>query len=188
MAAPKHYACTAWHMEYREGTSNKFYEVFVAENGLCVLRWGRIGAIGQHSVTRYSTYDEARDQGLKQVFAKKSKGYNQTYGDAQFMASIEALNNAQRDNPSYLVGELQESLRRGQFDGAKQAVLKQYADFAEKVKDLMVRAETGDIHDSMEEYQQLEGVMTEINEKHAEVTAAMTLAQQTLFQKLMTSA
>lgn len=186
MAAPKHYAVNAWHMEFTEGTSNKFYQVFVSESGLTVLRWGRIGAAGQHSVARYDTYDEARDQGLKQVYAKKSKGYVQKYGDRQFMATVEALNYAQRDNPTMLASEFHTSLDDGAFEGAKITVIRQYRDFAETVKDLMDRAgSTTDFGASMDEYQQLEKVWEEITDVHAEVSAAMSIAQATLFQKLM---
>lgn len=185
MAAPKHYACTAWYMEYREGTSDKFYEVIISENGVCMLRWGRRGAIGQSSVNRYSSYDEARDQGLKQVFAKKSKGYVQKYGDQKFMASTNALDYALQGNPALLTGEFADSLRNGQFDGAKEAVLKHYADFAEQVKALMDRAATGNTEMTMNEYEQLERVWAELDDKHAEVSAAMSIAKATLMQKLM---
>jgi predicted DNA-binding WGR domain protein len=185
MAAPKKYAATAWYMEYREGTSDKFYEVIITESGVCMLRWGRRGSTGQNSVNRYASYDEARDQGLKQVFAKKSKGYVQSYGDFKFMATTEAIDYALRGNPTQLHAEFWDALSSGQFDGAKETVLKHYADFSESVKILMERAASGDTATTMDEYEQLERVWEEINDKHAEVSAAMSIAKMTLMQKLM---
>lgn len=185
MARTTHYPATAWRMEYREGASDKFYEVIITESGVCMLRWGRRGAVGQHAVNRYASYDEARDQGLKQVFAKKSKGYVQKYGDFKFMATVEAIHYALQGNPATLVSEFSQALKNGQFSGAKDAVLKHYADFSESVKSLMDRAATGDTETTMNEYEQLEKVWEEINDKHAEVSAAMSIAKMTLMQKLM---
>lgn len=182
---PTHYSCTGWYMEYSEGTSNKFYQVFVSETGVCVLRWGRIGSAGQDSTTRYASYDEARDQGLKQVFAKKSKGYVQKYGDFTFMASTEALEYALQGSPSRLASEWTEALEKGEWDGAKTTVLKHYADFSERVKLLMDRSATSDFDTTMDEYTALEEVWAEIDDKHGEVVAAMSLAKMTLMQRLM---
>jgi predicted DNA-binding WGR domain protein len=182
---PTHYTCTGWYMEYVEGTSAKFYQVIISETGICVLRWGRIGAAGTPAVTRYSTYDEARDQGLKQVFAKKAKGYVQKYGDFNFVASVEALDHAMNDHTAPLVREWTEALEKGEWDGAKQTVLKQYAEFSERVKLLMDRAGGGDFDATMDEYTALEEVWSEINDKHGEVEAAMSLAKMTLMQRLM---
>lgn len=179
------YAVTVWYMEYQQGGSDKFYQVFVSESGVCVLRWGRRGAVGQHSVTAFASYDEARDVGLRQVYAKKSKGYVQKYGDMKFMASKDALDYAQNGNPQPLAAEFAKSLESGQFDGAKEAVLKHYTDFAEQAKALMDRAASADLDTVMNEYDQLEQVWAEINDKHAEVEIAMSVAKQTMMQKLM---
>ncbi len=186
-AAPTEYATDCWYMEYVEGTSSKFYEVMIVESGVCVLRWGRIGSAGQSSVTAYPTYDEARDQGLKQVFAKKSKGYVTKY-EATFMASTNSISRARNVSPVDMHHEFITSMRDGAFNAAKSTVLKHYAEFAEQVKTLMDRAATGDFAQTMEEYEQVEKVWAEINDKHAEVSAAMSIAKATLMQKLMSGA
>lgn len=178
----KNYAVTVWYLEYQEGNSDKFYQVFISESGVCVLRWGRRGTAGQHSTTRFSTYDEARDVGLRQVYAKKSKGYVEKYGDHKFMATKAALD---REDPSMLDREFWASLEAGQFDGAKEAVLKHYDDFSEQAKRLMERAATMDLDSVLAEYEQLEKVWEEINDQHAEVTVAMSMTKATLMQKLM---
>jgi len=182
---PKEYAVDVWYMEYRSGTSDKFYQVFVSESGLTVLRWGRRGSAGQHSESRYASYDDARDNGLKQVFAKKSKGYTQQYPDSKFMASSDALDRAQGGNPTALVQEWNDALRNNQFEGAKQTVLKHYSDFSERVQTLLHQAEYADFGTLSDEFTAIEEVWEEINDKHAEVNAAMDLTRQTLFQKMM---
>lgn len=183
----KTYPTHCWYLEYRDGSSDKFYQVFVTETGVCVLRWGRRGAAGQNSVTAYASYDEARDQGLKQVFAKKSKGYVSKYDGHVYMATEEAIARARRSDISALDEEFHASLQAGQFDGAKTTVLKHYDEFSEKVKVLMDRAgsDSSRFDEVMGEYQELEKVWEEINDRHAEVSAAMSIANATLFQKLM---
>lgn len=186
MAKQHKIAVNVWYLEYREGGSDKFYQVFIAEQGLCVLRWGRRGSAGQCSVTRYRSYDEAHDQGLKQVFAKKSKGYRQVYGDMKFMALADTLDYTQMSSDtSKLLGELNAAREGGEFGGAKEAVLKHYADFAEQAKSLVERAGTQDFETVHGQYEELKAVWEEINDRHAEVSAAMGIAEQTLMQKLM---
>lgn len=182
---PQQYAVDVWYMEYRSGTSDKFYQVFVSEKGLTVLRWGRRGTSGQSSVAAYRTYDEARDHGLKQVFAKKSKGYSQQGTEQKFMVDEEVLRYAQNGNPNYLVNAWQEAMRKGQFEGAKQTVLKHYADFSDRVQGLLARAENASFDDLTNEFEAIEQVWDEISDKHAEVSAAMSLVKSTLFQKMM---
>ena len=187
--APKkitEYSVTSWYMEYREGSSDKFYHVFVSETGVCLLRWGRRGTAGQNSCTRYSTLDEARTQGLKQVYAKQSKGYVQKH-EFSFLAHIDHLDAAQRGNPAYLVSAWKIALQEGEFTTAKTAVLRHYAEFAERVNMLLNDAGSADMGDSMEEFNELEKVWEEINDKHGEVAAAFDLTRMTLMQKLISS-
>jgi predicted DNA-binding WGR domain protein len=181
------YAVDVWTLEYRSGSSDKFYQVFVSETGLCVLRWGRRGTSGQSSTTAYSSYDAARDQGLKQVFAKKSKGYSARYPDQKYLVSQDALNYAKNGQVSVLVREWELALREGTFEGAKQTVLKHYADFAERVQTLLHRASNEDFETLSQEFEGIEEVWQEITDKHAEVSAAMDLAKITLFQRMMSS-
>lgn len=187
ITANTEYPCTGWYMEYHDPSTNarKFYQVFVSDTGVCILRWGRIGTTGQQSATPYSSFDEARDQGLKQVFAKKSKGYVQKYGDFKFTCTKGALDKALRGVSAELCDQWNVALQNGEFDGAKASVLKHYADFAEKVKELMDRAATDDFDTSMKQFEELERVWEEISDKHGEVEAAFSIAKMTLAQKLL---
>ncbi|MDN8806865.1 WGR domain-containing protein, partial [Staphylococcus aureus] len=68
-----------YRLTFQSGSSNKFYNVYIAEDGTVVLRWGRMHTHGQSSVSAMPTYDDAVDLGMRQVYAKKSKGYTQQY-------------------------------------------------------------------------------------------------------------
>jgi len=186
-AKKRQHAVDVWTLEFRSGTSDKFYQVFVSETGVTVLRWGRRNTAGQSSCVRYRTYDEARDQGLKQVFAKKSKGYSASYPDQKFLVDSDVLDRAQGGNPDRLVEAWKSAMREGAFAGAKQTVLKHYADFADRVQILLNRAAHEDFESLQEEFESLESVWEEINDKHGEVSAAMELAKMTLFQRMMAS-
>lgn len=177
-------AVESWYLEYRSGTSDKFYHVMVADNGLVVLRWGRRGTSGQHSEARYRTYDEAHDHGLKQVYAKKSKGYVQ-HSSIKFLATIDALNRAQEGYLDPLVRRWREALANGEVSAAKETVLKHYEEFSDRVQRLLNRASTEDFAALTDEFESIEAVWGEISDKHAEVTAAMNLVKATLFQKMM---
>jgi predicted DNA-binding WGR domain protein len=175
----------SWHLEFIGGTSKKFYRVLVTEAGLTILRWGRIGSVGQHSVSSFGMYDKARDVGLRQVFEKKAKGYVEKYHDLKFSASADAINDATDGDFTLIDREWREAADAGEFDAAKVEVLKHYADFSERVQVLLDRAADADLDTTMDEYESLSGVWDEINDKHAEVTAAMGLCRATLMQKLV---
>lgn len=178
---------SAWELTYESDAANshKFYRVFVSDDGVVVLRWGRIGTQGQQSVSLHPTADEARDVALRQVYAKKSKGYVQELPEHKFAATALAVERAKEGYPSALYTEYQNSLEEGRFDGAKAVVLSHYDDFAEQARSLMERAPDANFETIMDEYQQFEAVWEEIHNRHTEVEAVLDLTKRTLMQKLM---
>jgi predicted DNA-binding WGR domain protein len=60
--------------EFAEGTSNKFYEVDVAGNGVSVT-FGRIGTSGQTQTKQFGSPAEAQKHADKQITQKLKKGY-----------------------------------------------------------------------------------------------------------------
>ncbi|MBZ4415812.1 WGR domain-containing protein [Myxococcus sp. RHSTA-1-4] len=60
--------------EFKEGTSNKFWEITRQENVL-TTRWGRIGTDGQEKTQKFDGSWEARNAYQKQVLEKEKKGY-----------------------------------------------------------------------------------------------------------------
>lgn len=177
-------AVEAWILEFRNGTSDKFYAIYVTEAGVTVLRWGRRGTAGQSSANAYKNYDDARDQGLKQVFAKKSKGYSQIH-EGKFLVDVSIIEAALRGDAYSLHLKWQEAMNKGEFEGTKQTVLKNYADFAERVQRLLARAEDSSFEELNREFEAIEEVWAEISDRHGEVSAALNLAKVTLFQRMM---
>lgn len=177
---------TAWHLEYREGSSNKFYRVYVTENGLTVLKWGRIRTHGQSSFSTHSDYTSALDAGLKQVYEKRAKGYQQIH-EIQFTGTITAIRTARGGDPSLLDREYQDALNSGSYETAKVEVLKHYAAFSEQIQSLLGRAQYTDLAELLDQYEQVEQAWAEIDDKHREVTAAMQLTKAALMTKLVGS-
>lgn len=181
---PETIVVDAYYLTYQGGGSNKFYEVLISDDGTCVLHWGRIGTSGQSSVTTMPTYDEAHDLGMRQVYAKKSKGYSQQSA-SKFVVEREHLRWAKDGNPAHLFLEVNNARRDGQYSGVKDAVLTHYTDLAEKAQALMNRAERGDLVEVSDEYEALEQAWEAIQDKHAEIEVAMSLAKATFTKRLL---
>lgn len=181
-------AVYVWTLEFRDPAKNsdKFYNVFVAENGMYWLQWGRRGSTGQSTAGRLTTMDDARDVGLRQVFAKKSKGYVQTYENVKFMVPQSELERALLGSyAGHLQALFMEAMRTGQFTGARDAVLKHYAEFADQAQRLLAGAQTNDFAQVLEQYEELKKVWEDINDKHGEVSVAMDMVDQTLAMRLV---
>lgn len=183
----KNYAVSTWYMEHHDAAKNshKFYQVFLFETGLVVLRWGRVGTSGQCSVAQYSSYDEGHDVALRQVYAKKSKGYTSQYDDVKFVVdeAVHKYTLTTSDSGS-LVLHLNKAMEDSKFAGAKDAVLQHYVSFSEQAQRLLAKAATADLDETMTDYQALTDVWDEINDKHNEVQVVVDLAKQTIAQKL----
>lgn len=173
-----------YHLTYQSGTSNKFYNVYIAEDGTCVLRWGRIGTHGQSSVSVLPTYDEGHDLAMRQVYAKKSKGYTQQHS-SKYVIDAQHVKWAKEGNPDSLFGAIDTAAREGAFTGVRDAVLTHYADLAEKAQSIMARADGMDFEAVSNEYDQLKEVWGEIQERHAEIQVTMSIAEATFARKLL---
>lgn len=72
--APAAGARKSFRMEYRRGSSQKFWEIAV--NGSThTVRFGRIGAAGQTKTKSFSSEEAARDDAFKLIAEKRKKGY-----------------------------------------------------------------------------------------------------------------
>lgn len=181
------YAVTAWYMEHNDTSKNshKFYQVFLFETGVVVLRWGRIGTLGQTSITKYPDYESAQDIAYRQVYAKKSKGYVSQYDDMKFLVEEPVVNGLGTSDVGPLVASLNKSMEDSKFAGARDAVLQHYVSFSDQAQRLLHRAPTADLAETMADYEALEDVWEDILTKHNEVQIVMDLAKTTLTQKLM---
>lgn len=173
-----------YHLTFQSGSSNKFYNVYITEDGACILRWGRIHTQGQSSVSVMSTYDDAHDLAMRQVYAKKSKGYTQQFA-SKHVIDAQAVRWAKEGNPDTLFSAIDQAQAEGAYTGVRDAVLTHYADLAEKAQSLMARADGLDFEQVSIEYDHLKEVWGEIEEKHAEIAVAMSIAEATFAKKLL---
>lgn len=174
----------AYYLTYRDGRSNKFYEVLITEDGTTILHWGRIHTAGQSSVSVMGSYEDAHDVAMRQVYAKKSKGYNQDRAD-KFVIDTEIVRWAKEGNPARLFEAIAQSRAEGKFSGLKDAVLTHYKDFADQAQNLMNRADSMEFEQVSDEFDELKAVWEEIKDKHAEVETVLSLAEATFMRKLM---
>lgn len=71
-----------WRLEFTEGTSNKFYEVWLNEIDCeIILSWGRKNTEGQTDRKLFPNAEDAKAKALAQVYAKQSKGYHIVHED-----------------------------------------------------------------------------------------------------------
>jgi len=62
------------HFEFVEGSSKKFWEIWMDGNSFCT-KYGRIGTDGQETVKEFDTLDKAKKEYEKIVAEKVKKGY-----------------------------------------------------------------------------------------------------------------
>lgn len=92
----------AWHLEYHDNKSAKFYRVYVHE-GNEIRQWGRVGARGQFQLNKLGSATVARQSAATQIAAKEAKGYQRvtnvgtlsfttsaTYGDLSWLTELSA--------------------------------------------------------------------------------------------------
>lgn len=72
--------------EYKEGSSNKFYEISVVnENGWKVkTKWGRIGALGQMQEIPCPSEWRAKQVANQKIYQKTRKGYQEVTGGKKY--------------------------------------------------------------------------------------------------------
>jgi len=100
----KHREIETTRLEYKKGTSNKFYEVrlvYVPDmDGYQVIRkWGRIGTLGDSRTEYVGTESTAWDMYADYLDAKEAKGYKRvsvTKGDAVPKAKRKPLPKAKK--------------------------------------------------------------------------------------------
>lgn len=71
--------------EYKEGTSNKFWEIFRNGTKEYTTRWGRIGTEGQSTTKTWSDESENTKEYNKIIKEKKDKGYTGVPNKEAFM-------------------------------------------------------------------------------------------------------
>jgi cell wall assembly regulator SMI1/predicted DNA-binding WGR domain protein len=122
--------CEVWTMrrfEFKEGSSNKFWEVAIAGNTLTV-RFGRVGTAGQEKEKKLANAALAQKEQDKLVAEKVAKGYKEV-GAAKAAKKVGAVD----------VEEPRVAATSGRKDAKRAAASKKSGDIA--MADLLARAE-----------------------------------------------
>lgn len=176
-----------WHLTQINlaTNTNKFYDVFLADDGTVAIQWGRIGSVGQCKV-EFLDYDHAADIALRQVHTKAAKGYKKVVEEFKFTIEDRLLQQSveyqgvQAIQQAFAVAQ-----RDGKYTGATEAVFQHYDSFVDDAQALMDRAATLDVGEVMDEWAQIQASWTELDAKHATAATTLDLTRQMVTSKLM---
>jgi len=179
-------AVTGWHLENRIGSHNKYYTVLIAENGIVVTAWGKIGTAGQTKIQKLPQVKDAEALGKRQLYSKQTGGYSVLTDEFKFTIEHDVLMQAaSTTNAAVLTRLFHEALRDPAYEGDKQVVLKHYDDFVAKAQRLLNEAGERAFEDVYAEFEELEAAWQSISDKHDEVKVTVDLTKQLLGQRLM---
>lgn len=179
-------AVIGWHLENRIGSHNKFYTVLIADNGVVVTAWGKIGTVGQNKVQRFPQYADAEALGKRQLYSKQTGGYTVKANEFKFAIDENLINEAcKNDTAAPMTRAFHAALAEPQFGGDRDVVLKHYDDFVDKAQRLMGGASDRAFDEVWSEFEELEKAWDAISNKHAEADVTISLTRQMLSQRLM---
>lgn len=177
---------TGWYLENRIGNHKKFYTVLIAENGVVVTAWGRIGQAGQSKIQKFPSLKDAEALGKRQVYAKQTGGYSVIEDEFKFTITNDILNTAcAQDSAPMLLRQFAQARTEPKFQGDSQVVMKHYEDFAGRAQALLNTAAERPFDEVYAEYEELEAAWKVLRDKHDEVAVTVSLTSQTLHQRLL---
>lgn len=178
-----------WYLENRTGNHSKFYTVLIAENGVVVTAWGRIGTAGQSKIQRLPTPADAEALGRRQAYSKQAGGYSVLTNAFRFTIGEALLDEAcQRDAAELLTRAFHAAQNDPQFEVEKKSVTSHYDQFVEKAQRLLTGAGDRAFDEVYAEFEELETAWQAINDKHDEAAVTIGLTRQKLHQRLMSGA
>ena len=175
---------TGYYLENQMPGHNKFYTVLIAEDGTVLTNWGRIGAAGQTKCDKMPSSRQAEEVGLRQFYAKSTKGYKVRHEAVKFEVDQKALNDANAGNATALLSTWRETRMQPLLATESQVALRHYEDFAKKAQQLLEDAPNLDFETLYARHSELVEVWGALTDKHAEVSAIVDLTKATLMRKL----
>jgi predicted DNA-binding WGR domain protein len=178
---------TAWYLTNTTANHYKDYTVYLADNGVLAIHWGKIDTAGQSKIEKHASYLDAKAVALRQVYAKASRGYVLKVDELKFVVDESVLIAAAttKDHRT-LHNHFVRAREQHSFEGDKVAVFGHYDGLIEKASALMNRAASAESFDSlMDEFNAMEVSWTAIEDKRNEAETTISLTRQMLMQKLM---
>ena len=176
---------TGYYLENTMPGHNKFYTVLIAEDGTVLTNWGKIGApTGQIKCDKMPSSRQAEEVGLRQFYAKSTKGYKIKHEAVKFKVDQRALNDANAGNATSLLNAWREFRTQPVLGAESEVALRHYEDFARKAQQLLEDAPNLDFETLFARHGELSEVWKALDDKHAEVNAIVDLTKASLMKKL----
>lgn len=176
---------SGYYLENTMPGHNKFYTVLIAEDGTVLTNWGKIGADGQSKCDKMPSARQAEEVGLRQFYAKSTRGYKVKHEGVKFEVDPKLLNDANAGAVRPLLRAWQETRTQPALAAEQQVALRHYDDFAKKAQELLEDAPNMDFETLWARHAELVEVWTALSDKHAEVSTIVDLTKATLMKKLM---
>lgn len=174
------------------GGHSKYYTVMFSDLGHVIFNWGRIGASnGQWKIEKLPTGSNAEAVGMKQVYAKASKGYDRVEGEQnfRFTATVADLDHAVEINHGQRLDQRRrQAMQNPQFAGQQQTATAHYDTFITAANALMTRAATENVEEVLDDWAALQAAWAELDDKHGTAAATVSLTGQMLQQRLLSQA
>lgn len=178
---------TAWYLTNTTANHYKEYAVYLADNGVLAIHWGKIDTQGQSKIEKHATFQDAKTVAMRQVYAKASKGYVLHNDEVKFTVSADTLEEANRiGSTNELRAAMVRAIEANAFEGDKDSVFSHYDKLIEKAERLMDRAASAESFDAlMDEFNAMEVSWSAIEEKRDAAATTVDLTRQMLMQKLI---
>lgn len=177
---------TAYYLENKLPGHSKFYLIIITDSGVVVTNWGRIGAANGQSKVDALDPTAAETIGMRQFYAKRSGGYEVVHEAVKFQIDEETLSNACTfSNAAYVTRPFWKAVTDPDFDGDKKAVLTHYDELVKKAQRLMDTAGGQNFESVYAQFEEIEAIWTEIQEKHDEVSVTLDFTRQMLNTALL---
>lgn len=183
--ATKPLAVTGHYLENTLPGHNKFYTVLIVEDGTVITNWGKIGADGQSKIDKLPNAEKAEELGMRQFYAKATRGYEIKHRDVKFEVPKKAVDDAHAGSYRALLRPFMEARTAPVFANESSLALRHYDDFAAKAQALLTDAPNMDFETLFARHSELNDVWASLTEKHNEVSTIVDLTKATLMKKLM---
>lgn len=168
-----------WRLEYIEGSSRKFYEVYLnVEQAEVRIGWGRIATVGQWDKKLFPDSDEAADKALAQVYAKKSKGYSLVTDDLTI--TTDEFN---WGNPTLIQQAFSNAIRLGEAQ-PREVALNYIEGFIQDCNEFLVDAKNIHPEDLACDFEDLRGRWEELKDKFDSAETMMDMVTKRALKRV----
>lgn len=184
-------AVEGWYLENHDDANNhhKYYTVLVADNGVLVFAWGRIGTKGQFKIQKLSSRNDAHTLGMKQFYSKRGRSYEPVSEGVAFTVTSDEVDRAcESGDASFLTRQFHTARMAPMFEQDKQAVITHYDDLLTKAQALMDTAGTQNFDAVYGQFEELQATWATLEDKHSETATTVSILSMMLQQRLLTGA